>query len=339
MYNPDDGFICCDHNSIINQYKLEKSVKKQKKLNKLSFVDENLYLKDDFAKCRAVDWDIAFAVIIVCVMFACHQEFVQDFAESGNFSSLNFPQRYPPNLECVYTFVAKPNNRIEMTFQEFDLETSIPRCEHYLDLYAEVEGTFDFLTEKLSGRFCGTVSPGMRISMFNVIVLVFHARGQKSGKGFRGAFKFVPADKYKLSPGKSCDVTIRSTESAEGSLFSPTYPGKYPSNLICNYKLLGRPGERIRLYFKDFDLYFGGQHCPYDSVTIYDGDSDNYPIIQKVCGLQQTLELYSRSAHLHLVFQSTDPPYSEHRGFEIVYSFNRTLVDIVLDTALFHVML
>lgn len=41
-------------------------------------------------------------------------------------------------------------------------------------------------------------------------------------------------------------------------LFSPTYPGTYPKDINCNYKFIGEPGQRIRLEFRDFDLYYGG---------------------------------------------------------------------------------
>ena len=41
-------------------------------------------------------------------------------------------------------------------------------------------------------------------------------------------------------------------------LFSPTYPGTYPKALDCAYKFIGEPGQRIRLEFRDFDLFYGG---------------------------------------------------------------------------------
>lgn len=92
--------------------------------------------------------------------------------------------------------------------------------------------------------------------------------------------------------------------------------------------LKGNPNDRIRIFFKDFDIYFGGEHCPYDSVTIYDGSSNKDPIIRKVCGLQQRLELFSFGPDILIEFNTTDPAKNEPRGFVIEYEFSSSFVDI-----------
>ena len=86
-------------------------------------------------------------------------------------------------------------------------------------------------------------------------------------------------------------------------------------NLHCVYLLRGAPNDRIRLYFRDFDVYFGGEHCPYDSLTIYDGGSaTGSPILRKLCGLQQRLELFSFGNELLLEFNTSEPPKNDLRG-------------------------
>ena len=55
-----------------------------------------------------------------------------------------------------------------------------------------------------------------------------------------------------------CGQTIHSDSTPRGVLLSPTYPGMYPDNLFCFYKLNGVPGQRIRLTFHDIDMYSGG---------------------------------------------------------------------------------
>ena len=41
----------------------------------------------------------------------------------GAFTSPNFPQLYPNNLNCIlYVFVAPFNHIVELTFTEFDLQ-------------------------------------------------------------------------------------------------------------------------------------------------------------------------------------------------------------------------
>ena len=59
-------------------------------------------------------------------------------------------------------------------------------------------------------------------------------------------------------PRTICSYTILSSAKRQGELVSPTYPGVYPKDLSCTYKFIGRPTQRIRLEFRDFDLFFGG---------------------------------------------------------------------------------
>jgi len=60
------------------------------------------------------------------------------------------------------------------------------------------------------------------------------------------------------TPSTPCSFTIREQAKRTGNILSPTYPGTYPKNLTCNYQFIGKPGQRVRLEFRDFDLFFGG---------------------------------------------------------------------------------
>ncbi|KRZ71535.1 Cubilin [Trichinella papuae] len=256
-----------------------------------------------------------------------------DGSLNGTFSSPNHPKPYPSNLQCIYTFIAKSNYRVKLVFNSFLLSGSSAKCEDYIDVYSMLEKPdIDLLSQPLSGRYCATVSPNTVISLHNVVVIVFHVREKSRGaKGFSGVYSFIPDLMYavgtQMSPQK-CHFVIYSSQKAKGIIYSPTYPGKYPFNIRCVYRLIGEPHQRIRLEFEDFDVYFGGDHCPYDSLTIYDGDSYHAPIVQKVCGLQQSLELFSEAENLYLEFVSNNQMSSEHRGFKIAYEFSQRFVSI-----------
>ena len=56
----------------------------------------------------------------------------------------------------------------------------------------------------------------------------------------------------------ACGWTIESQLQPSGYIMAPYYPAVYPDNLDCFYRLQGQPGQRIRLQFTDFDLYYGG---------------------------------------------------------------------------------
>ncbi|GMS99741.1 hypothetical protein PENTCL1PPCAC_21916, partial [Pristionchus entomophagus] len=241
------------------------------------------------------------------------------------------------NMQCIYTFVAGEGSRVKLDFEQFQLAGTSENCEsEYVDIYSELERADEnLLFARLGGRYCGSVSPHVRISLHNILVLVFHSRvGDASVPKlrFKGNYSFIPEARYipgvPLPPGSKCSFLIESSQRKRGTIYSPTYPGTYPKNFHCSYLLKGKPGQRIRLMFRDFDIYFGGEHCPYDSVTVYDGDSTSSPIIKKVCGLQQRMEQFSVGPELLIHFNATDPPKADPRGYVIEYEFSSRFVDV-----------
>ncbi|KAK6725679.1 hypothetical protein RB195_004164 [Necator americanus] len=269
--------------------------------------------KEDCAACRALDCDIIFALLFTMVI-ACLLVLIM----------------------CVYTFVAGPRQRVKLEFEHFHLAGSSESCEvEYVDIYSELERVeSDLLSASLGGRYCGTVSPHVRISLHRVLVLVFHSRAREVDRqfGFRGRYSFIPDTKYRagtsINGENECNFLIEASKRRRGAIFSPTYPGTYPKNFHCSYLLKGRPGQRIRLFFRDFDIYFGGEHCPYDSVTIFDGPTTSSPIIKKVCGLQQRTEMYSVGTEALIHFNTTNPSKADPRGFVIEYEFSNRFVDV-----------
>lgn len=61
------------------------------------------------------------------------------------------------------------------------------------------------------------------------------------------------------APGTPCSFTVDSEYKRNGNILSPTYPGTYPKGLTCSYQFIGKESQRVRLEFRDFDLFFGGQ--------------------------------------------------------------------------------
>ncbi|KAK2162713.1 hypothetical protein LSH36_93g07052, partial [Paralvinella palmiformis] len=82
----------------------------------------------------------------------------------------------------------------------------------------------------------------------------------------------------------ACGQKIYGDSLPRGTLLSPTYPGMYPDNIFCYYKLIGKPGQRIKFTFNDLDMYSGGEHCPYDYIKIYDGYTNEAEVIGTYCG-------------------------------------------------------
>ena len=57
---------------------------------------------------------------------------------------------------------------------------------------------------------------------------------------------------------ETCSFVIYGKTKRVGEIMTPTYPGIYPKNMECQYKFIGEPGQRMRLEFRDFDLFYGG---------------------------------------------------------------------------------
>ncbi|KHN72567.1 Cubilin [Toxocara canis] len=246
-------------------------------------------------------------------------------------------KRSPAIRRCIYTFVAGPRQRVKLDFEQFQLAGTADNCEtEYVDIYSELESPHDdLLSASFGGRYCGSVSPYVRISLHRVIVLVFHSRAasnRRSQLKFRGHYSFISDARYNVghqtAAGK-CGFIIDSKSRKRGTILSPTYPGTYPKNFHCSYLLNGKPGQRIRFFFRDFDIYFGGEHCPYDSMTIYDGTTNKAPIVRKVCGLQQRLEVYSLGPNAFLEFNTTSTTKADPRGYVIDYEFSSRYVDVL----------
>ncbi|VDO78530.1 unnamed protein product [Heligmosomoides polygyrus] len=127
--------------------------------------------------------------------------------------------------------------------------------------------------------------------------------------GFRGQYSFIPDAKYQVgtpvnSRDGGCSFLIDASKRKKGAIYSPTYPGTYPKTCLNHCS------------------------CPYDSLTVFDGPETSSPIIKKVCGLQQRMELYSVGTELLIHFNTTNPSKADPRGFVIDYEFSSRFVDV-----------
>lgn len=126
-----------------------------------------------------------------------------------------------------------------------------------------------------------------------------------------------------------CSFLVKGSVKPTGVILSPTYPGVYPKSLTCNYQFLGKEGERVRLEFRDFDLFFGGPHCPLDFVRVYDGPTNKSAIIGTYCGQQRNLVLYSSEESLFVTFVTLPRTAStQNRGFKGIFEFSNSFTKL-----------
>ncbi|MEQ2175991.1 hypothetical protein GOODEAATRI_023474, partial [Goodea atripinnis] len=105
-----------------------------------------------------------------------------------------------------------------------------------------------------------------------------------------------------------------------GNFSSPHFPNIYPNNINCHWSITLEAGYRIKLFFPVVDLEGRNSlsdECDYDSVSVYDGDSQADALIGRWCGRERPPSLISKGNKL-LVVLSTDRNEA-HRGFTATY--------------------
>ncbi|XP_012271298.1 cubilin isoform X3 [Orussus abietinus] len=268
----------------------------------------------------------------------CDQKFVSspDGLQNGTFQAptLINPDREP--RQCVYTFLAQPHERVELVFTNFGLRGTPPDCFHeYMDVYTEIrsENTTKLIETPFGGRFCGPIPPRRRVSLYQGIALSFYSdKNITLPDLFGGRYTFINASEYEVGtpePSMPCSFTVDAEHKRSGNILSPTYPGTYPKDLVCSYQFIGKPGQRVRLEFRDFDLFFGGPHCPFDYVKVYDGSNDTSAVIGTYCGQQRNLVLYSSEANLFVLFVTLErTANTQNRGFKGIFEFSESFVKL-----------
>uniref|UniRef100_A0A8D8LJ60 Cubilin n=3 Tax=Cacopsylla melanoneura TaxID=428564 RepID=A0A8D8LJ60_9HEMI len=240
------------------------------------------------------------------------------------------------SFQCVYTFIAGPGQRVEVEFDTFNLRGTPPECNHeYLDVYEEVRSPdpASLINSPFGGRYCGPISPRTRISLFRVVAISFYTDKNVTGPAqFTGRYTFVNDSEYQVgtsAPDTACSFVVHSKVKRQGTIISPTYPGTYPKSLNCSYLFYGAEGQRVRLEFRDFDLFFGGPHCPFDVVKVFDGDNTSSPVIGTYCGQQRNLVLYSSESKLLVTFGTLQrTANTQNRGFKGIFEFSESFVKL-----------
>ncbi|KAM7420505.1 hypothetical protein PAMA_014967 [Pampus argenteus] len=115
--------------------------------------------------------------------------------------------------------------------------------------------------------------------------------------------------------GDGCGHTQLGTES--GTLSSQNYPGTYPSNTWCKWRLRVPEGRTLRLLFGDFDVE-SSPGCSNGSFIIMDknGQTSLGPVCGKLDSSQKNVTLNSNE--VTITFKSG--PHRSGRGFLLSYA-------------------
>ncbi|KAL1490915.1 hypothetical protein ABEB36_011588 [Hypothenemus hampei] len=204
-----------------------------------------------------------------------------------------------------------------------------------MDIYSEVTQPelSDLVNSPFGGRYCGPIPPRTRVSLYRALAFSFHSDKNASIPGlFFGRYAFINDSEFEVGASLGsgpCNFLVKNNDKRTGNIASPTYPGAYPKNLLCSYQFLGGSGQRVRLEFRDFDLFYGGQHCPFDFVRVYDGPDNSSAIIGTYCGQQRNLVIYSSESTLYVTFVTLRrTANTQNRGFKGIFEFSNSFTKL-----------
>eukprot|EP00066_Takifugu_rubripes_P009487 XP_003976487.1 PREDICTED: neuropilin and tolloid-like protein 1 [Takifugu rubripes] len=122
--------------------------------------------------------------------------------DGGYFTSPNYPEKYPPERECVYIIEASPRQCIDLFFDDkYSIE---PSWECKFDHIEVRDGPFGF--SPLIGRYCGQESPAYVHSSGRYLYIKFVADSELEATGFSARYNFTQ-EKRKHSILESLDHT------------------------------------------------------------------------------------------------------------------------------------
>ncbi|XP_063063043.1 cubilin [Engraulis encrasicolus] len=203
--------------------------------------------------------------------------------ESGAFNSPNFPDAYPPNIECVWYIHSSPGNGLQLSFTMFQLQQSTNCNNDYLEV-REFNST-----GRLIGRFCGDSLPSNYTSLTGHILWIkFVSDASVSGAGFSATFALLFGN----------EIT-----GSSGQIASPLWPRTYPMNSDYRWTITVDSDYYINLRFIEIDiedLY----DCYYDNLQIFDGPNVHAINLGTFCGLRVPNPVRSSGSTMTLEFKS-----------------------------------
>ncbi|XP_060523819.1 suppressor of lurcher protein 1 [Cylas formicarius] len=253
--------------------------------------------------------------------------------DRGTFHSPDYPKAYSPGIDCLlYSFVAGPEQIIELTFVDFDVHKGQSDCARgdYVKIFIHLDSADVNEYTPWENLMCGRltdISPVL-YSSGPGLVLEFHSGHRKSNSsGFHGYFRFIDRRSFRIDglklTGTMCDYQFVSSEQSPtyGKFYSPRYPSTYPKNVRCSYRFNARFKERIRVVFEEISLQRGDLSClnRADLIRIYDGKSSSDPSIGLFCNQGTELEVLSTGSDLYVEFvANSDRP---GQGFKATFQF------------------
>ncbi|GCB64281.1 hypothetical protein scyTo_0009788, partial [Scyliorhinus torazame] len=162
--------------------------------------------------------------------------YVSDSLPFGYIASMNYPDNYPPNIDCIWTITVPNGEAVQLDFNDIFYTETDSKCKFdYLELHDGATSS-----APLIGRFCGSTRPSRQKSTGSILYARFQTNHAFSYEGFKA--------KYSIAV---CGGTV---SAQSGSLQSPGYPSHYSNNSQCEWLLEGPEGHYLTITFSAFNL-------------------------------------------------------------------------------------
>ncbi|BES90735.1 Hypothetical protein NTJ_03543 [Nesidiocoris tenuis] len=216
-------------------------------------------------------------------------------------SSKSFGQLKPPSVQgpafCWFTFVPSPNQRVEIQIYRL---ISVGKYNS-----TSCEGGFVQLVDGMNPRevpegtkICGInerfTPPALLFGDNGPATLLFRVTEPTARSQFMAYYSFTSITQSlgpgfrpaggKLLDGSVCDWMYHETSCKGSSCYiaSPSFPGIYPPNTKCQYRVTIPQRGTLHINFKSVNLPHS--HCSTDNIKIYKGPTSSSPLITTICG-------------------------------------------------------
>ncbi|KAI7806217.1 putative complement C1s subcomponent-like [Triplophysa rosa] len=264
---------------------------------------------------------------------------------AGWVQSPGHPRGYDPDSSLNWTECAPAGLKTTLTLTHLDLEEAYDCENDFLKIYADGEVLFKLCGRKSTKELQTSINPFLHSSSGGCLFLSFLADYSNPVRhtGFRGFYTIQDVDEckdpenectqrcnnyiggyrcfcrpgYFLDPDQhTCRVNCNEdhTDSQEGVLMSPDWPGSSPENLVCSYTLSAKEGLQYEITFTgQFDVEMAANGQCKDSLTIKTLSGD-----ETYCGNKRPPSPFiSRSQHVEITFRTDDE--GTNNGFRLRY--------------------
>ncbi|CAH1989272.1 unnamed protein product [Acanthoscelides obtectus] len=194
----------------------------------------------------------------------CGGKFV---ATEGVITSPNYPQNYNKNETCEWMIDVDESHSVELVFEDVDLLLSNNCTFNYVKVFDGPSAAYPVLA-----TVCGQTTPNKTFrSTYNNMFVEFVSHELVTTKGFRAKYR------------KACGSRITTQSSGMIRVGKDEFTRSECLWVITS----SEPTQHVSLsitHLESNSYCDGGDYYEYKDYSIYDGDSDQAPLIKSYCG-------------------------------------------------------